>query len=119
MSNKRAIGTRYETLASEYLTRNGYIILDRNYRNGRYSEIDIIALKDKTIVFIEVKFRNSSVKGNPLESVNTNKQRRISRAAMRYIFEKGMSEYGKYRFDVIGILNDKIEHIENAFELLL
>ena len=118
MANKREIGIKYENAVADYLENEGYIILDKNFRNGRYSEIDIIALDRGTIVFAEVKYRSSDMKGHPLESVDVSKQRRISRAAQRYIFEKGLDEDNSYRFDVIGILDKEIKHIKNAFDFI-
>ncbi|MGN0435471.1 MAG: YraN family protein [Wujia sp.] len=119
MINKREIGTKYENTVAEYLKNKGYIILDKNFRNGRYSEIDIIADDRGTIVFVEVKYRSSDITGHPLESVDVNKQRRISRAALRYIYDKGLDENHSYRFDVIGVLDKDIKHIKNAFEFIV
>lgn len=60
--NRRAIGTEYETLACEYLTRHGYQILCRNFR-CRQGEIDIIARDRDYLVFIEVKYRRDDHEG--------------------------------------------------------
>lgn len=113
--NNRKIGTEYEELAASYLEKKGYFILERNYRNGKNSEIDIISRDKETIVFVEVKYRKTSNSGYPLESVNLSKQKRISEAARRYIYSNNLSLEQSYRFDVIGILGENIEHIENAF----
>ena len=71
--NRRAIGTEYETLACEYLTRHGYQILCRNFR-CRQGEIDIIARDRDYLVFIEVKYRRDEHEGDPAEAVDARKQ---------------------------------------------
>ena len=112
--NRRAIGTEYETLACEYLTRHGYQILCRNFR-CRQGEIDIIARDGEYLVFCEVKYRNGSSGGHPLEAVDVKKQRTIARCAGIYLINHGLSEV-PCRFDVIGIMNDEICLVKNAFE---
>lgn len=62
------IGKRGEDLSTEYLKKKGYKILDRNFQ-GRQGEVDIICLKDKTLVFVEVKTRRSAQFGTPLEAI--------------------------------------------------
>lgn len=114
MKNTREIGSLYEERAAEYLKEKGYEILHKNYRI-RQSEIDIIARAEAAIVFVEVKYRENSNAGNPFESVDIRKQKRISRAAKAYIYQNGLSEDNSYRFDVIGILGDEIVHIEDVF----
>ncbi len=117
-NNNRSVGAYYEDMAARYLQDKGYIILDRNYRYKKSYEIDIVARDKETIVFIEVKYRTGETKGHPLESVNFSKQRRICRAADIYINHHRLSMEQSYRFDVIGITRDCIDHIENAFEYM-
>lgn len=113
--NKRKLGKIWEDKVSEYLKLSGYVILYVNYRT-RYSEIDIIAQDSKELVFIEVKYRKDVKAGNPLEAVDYRKQQRIKNAALYFLREKDLDiEKTAIRFDVIGILGDKITHIENAF----
>lgn len=111
----RDIGKKYEELAVSYLLDKGYRILDRNFRIGRNSEIDIVAKDNNTIVFVEVKYRSGTSSGHPFESVNVSKQRKICNAARGYIYCNGLSPDIPYRFDVIGICREKVEHVENAF----
>ena len=85
-----------------------------NYRT-RYSEIDV-AQDSLDLVFIEVKYRSSSAAGDPLEAINAQKIRRIRNAAQNYLKENGYNpESTNIRFDAIGVLGDKINHIKNAF----
>ena len=113
------LGKAGETIASEYLKKYGYIILEMNYRNF-LGEIDIIGEYKNEIAFIEVKTRKSYQYGYPEEAVNIAKQKKIIKTASGYINGKGLQ--GKnYRFDVILIdfskenKVKKIKHIENAF----
>jgi len=101
----------------DYLIQNGYRILDRNVHAHRYGELDILATKDGILVVIEVKYRSSGRYGDPLEAVNHNKQRRISKSALYFMAKHGYSMDVQVRFDVIAIYGDgSIRHIENAFE---
>ncbi|MBR5337262.1 MAG: YraN family protein [Lachnospiraceae bacterium] len=102
-------------MAVNELKRKGYEILERNYRLHR-SEIDIIASKDGVIVFVEVKYRINNAKGEPYEAVDYYKQKAISRVAEHYLAVKVHSIEVPCRFDVISILDDRLEHIENAFD---
>ncbi|MBQ9278892.1 MAG: YraN family protein [Lachnospiraceae bacterium] len=117
-NNKRALGEEKEQLAADYLSNIGYNILETNYRT-RFEEIDIIAKDDETYVFVEVKYRNNDIYGNPLESINYSKQRRISMGAVSYLSKNKICiESTSIRFDAIGITNGKITHIKDAFEYM-
>ena len=83
MNNKR-IGTLGEELAEIMLQEKGYKILAKNFR-CRYGEIDIIALKNKVLAFVEVKTRLFESCGNGAESVTAVKRQRIRRCALCYI----------------------------------
>lgn len=113
--SRRAEGREGEEMAVEYLSINGYNILERNYRN-RFGEIDLIAKDGKTVVFIEVKRRNTDSYGLPVESVDIKKQKRLSKAAAAYITEKRITN-SPCRFDVVSIYNDRIELFKDAFDL--
>lgn len=113
--NRRQTGTFYERKAGEYLEKQGYKILEYNYR-CRAGEIDIVARDGEYLVFCEVKYRKDNKKGTPLEAVTLQKQWTISRCAMFYIMERGLDGEA-CRFDVAGITGsgEKIELIRNAF----
>lgn len=116
--NKRAKGSRNEILASEYLKRKGYRILCMNYR-VRQGEIDIVAKDGEAIVFVEVKYRKNISAGHPLEAVNEAKQRQISKTALFYMNQQKLNpDLIEMRFDVVGILEDEILHIVNAFPFI-
>lgn len=101
-----------EKIARRYLKLRLYKILETNYRR-KTGEIDIIAKKGRYIIFVEVKYRKNINKGLPREAVTPFKQRQIKRTAEMYIMENNVKN--DLRFDVIEILDKKIEHIKNAF----
>lgn len=115
MMNTRKTGAVYETLAAEYLKKQGYRILAQNFRTP-FGEIDIIAQKDGTVVYVEVKYRKADCCGNPLEAVDKRKQRQISRVANYHYASYAAGREIACRFDVIGISGTgELNHIENAF----
>ena len=100
ITDKRNLGNKGEDIAVKWLIKNkNYNILDRNYSTG-YGEIDIIAEDEKALVFIEVKFRNGTDFGYPYEAVNKNKQRRICKAALRYVQKKYNNDEKSINFEV-------------------
>jgi putative endonuclease len=115
-------GTGGEKAAARYLEKRGYKILEKNYRAAG-SEVDIIAQKDETLCFVEVKTRGSDDYGLPEEFVDERKRRKIIRAAKIYSGQK-MYEDFYVRFDIISVLPEgegldfdiKINHIQHAFE---
>ncbi len=82
MSTK--LGRQAEQAATEYLVRNSYKIHAQNWRT-RYCEIDIVASKNKTIYFVEVKFRSKSGQGSGLEYITPVKIRQMAYAAEFFI----------------------------------
>lgn len=117
---RRRTGDQGEEIASSYLGSHGYRIIERNF-TCKGGEVDIIAMKDKVLVFIEVKTRRDLSYGVPQLAVNSFKQRQISKAALTWL-SKNRKHDQDARFDVIGILlssdgRHRIEHIVNAFEL--
>lgn len=114
--NKRKIGTAYEKKAVLFLQEKGYEILESNFQ-CRQGEIDIIAQNGRYLVFIEVKYRQNERGGLPEEAVGREKQKKIIQTAKYYLYRKGLSEETPCRFDVVGILGEKIRLIQNAFEV--
>lgn len=116
MKEKRNLGYQGEDVAVEYLMKNKYEILERNFYSI-HDEIDIIAKKENEIIFIEVKTRRSLKFGNPAEAVNNIKIKHMKKAARYYLY-KTKNEYANVRFDIIEvyICNDKfkINHIKQV-----
>jgi putative endonuclease len=120
MLNKRQkFGEKGEEIAVRHLRKNGYKIIETNYRT-RLGEIDIIAQDQDTIVFAEVKTRRSVQFGNPKQAVTIRKQKKISMVALYYLKATGQSA-ARARFDVVGVISNRdkpqVEIIKNAFEL--
>ncbi|MDR0292415.1 MAG: YraN family protein [Elusimicrobium sp.] len=106
-------GAAGEEAAAEFLRGKGYEIILQNY--GRKSgELDIVAVKNGRLSFVEVKERGYDAYGGPLLAVTKAKQNKIVSAAALYVKEK-RPKFDTITFDVITVLDGKIEHIENAF----
>lgn len=114
-------GKKSERIACDYLSKNNYLIIDKNWRSGKYGEIDIIAkdTNNKELVFVEVKSRTTSL-NEAKELVNWRKQKHLYKLAKCYLYLK-KRENLPCRFDVIAIKIDNkkqmLEHIKNAFYL--
>lgn len=113
MTNTKIYGVTGEQEAKNYLVKKGYKIVKMNF-SCKIGEIDIIAMDKDTLVFVEVKARNTAMFGLPREAVTAKKQYKIRRIAELYLQRYSTLDQ-KIRFDVIEILGDKITHIENAF----
>ena len=106
-------GRQGEKLARDFLLKKGFEILDTNWR-FQHKEIDIVAIKDNEIVFVEVKARRNTTFGRPEEAVDYKKQKHLIEAAEAYIIDKDINM--NVRFDVISIINNsQIRHYPNAF----
>lgn len=106
-------GEQAEIRARRYLKEHRYKILNTNFKN-KIGEIDIIAEDNKVIVFVEVKYKDTSFFGLPREMVDVRKQYKIRQVAMSYINKYSLHDKA-IRFDVIEILGDKITHIKDCF----
>ena len=114
MVNKRALGTEYESLACEYLEKEGLKIIARNYR-VRIGEIDIIARDGNELVFIEVKYRKNRDYGGAEYAIPLSKQKVIRKVAEWYMKQNGVNPNAYCRFDAVLIDGENIEHIKNAW----
>lgn len=112
------LGERGEGLAVRFLKKKGYKIITQNYRT-RIGEIDIIAMDEGTLVFVEVKTRESIAYGKPFEAVDYVKKRKIANVALLYL--KKLKEIPPCRFDVVSIYYERgapdCELIRDAFEV--
>jgi putative endonuclease len=107
------LGAFGENRAAKFLLKNNYQILARNFRFKKL-EIDIIAL-DKTedeVVFVEVKARKSSSFGSPALAVNSKKLINLQRAGQVFLAQNQLEK--NFRFDIISILPNKIDHFKNV-----
>lgn len=138
---RQRLGRAGEAVAAEHLVRRGFSILERNYRT-RWGELDIVAFDGQTMVFCEVKARQTRngraldgsgpaatgpgrprlAEAPPLDSVHPRKQRQVRRMAGSWLGERANHPYAAaIRFDAIGVIFDRagrlvsLEHLEGAF----
>ena len=117
-SNNKVIGNRGEELATEYLQKKGYKIIERNFRT-RFGEIDIICSDGPTLVFVEVKTKIGHDFGEPEEMVNKSKISKVKRMGEVYLQDKGMSV--SCRVDVVAIvltefgLTERLVHYQGVY----
>jgi len=103
----KILGNFGEDEVEKFLKRQGYKILDRNY-HCRFGEIDIIAIEDKCLVFVEVKTRVSGKYGNPVNAVNGMKLQHMKKTALCYINYKRLGDYPA-RFDIAEVFAESDE----------
>lgn len=119
-TRKITTGKEGEKIAAEYLKKNGYRIVENNYRCP-IGEIDIIARDKNELVFVEVKARKSSALGFPEQAVGIQKQRKMSQLALWYLQEKRLHDTNA-RFDVVAILmlpsGNDVRLIRHAFDFV-
>lgn len=120
MEPRDQLGRRGEDQAARYLQGIGYRIIARRERVLR-GDIDLIALDDRTVVFVEVRTRTDTNHGHPAETVGYQKQRRIAQLANAYI-RRNRLEDCRVRIDVVTVTLEgpdgrpAVEHFHNAFE---
>jgi len=113
--NSSAQGYYFETVAMEYLERQGLSFVGRNI-SGRFGELDLIMKDQAQLVFVEVKYRKSSAYGGPLAAVTASKQQKLRLTATAYLQQHAPKAYA--RFDVIAITGTEpyqVEWLKNAF----
>lgn len=116
----RQFGIDGESLATEFLRKKGYRILERNYRTRR-GEMDIIAKEGGALVFVEVKAHRGDQFGGPQGAVGWRKQQQLIRVASHYMARHRIQNRD-CRFDLVLISEDSLrkrqtELIRNAFEV--
>jgi putative endonuclease len=108
------IGDDAETAALDYLQQQGLKLIERNYHSRR-GEIDIIMEDSHTLIFVEVKYRQSAHFGTAAEMVTLKKQQRIIAAALHYLQQHKLDR--ACRFDVVAITpRSGVEWIKGAFD---
>lgn len=115
---RQVVGKWGENTAVDYLSQRGYRILERNFRTA-HGEIDIIAVRDDVLIFVEVKSRSSRSFGLPEDSITPRKQAHMRSAAEHYLQEHVTQD--TWQFDVIAIIGKPfgkvdIQHFENVLE---
>ena len=115
---RRELGKWGEEQACQYLIRQGYRIVYRNYRCP-FGEVDIIASGEGQLVFAEVKTRTSTAFGTPAQAVNRKKQSRYRKAALCFLQDRHWKN-ASCRFDILEVFvrpdsSFQIHHIPNAY----
>ncbi len=116
--NNRRFGSVGEQLAVDYLEKNGFIILDRNFRAGRFGEIDIVAAENEYICFIEVKTRTGSLFGTPSEAVGYTKREKLRKLAWIYLKQKNSGEKNM-RFDIVEVTGQRFNEEFRVKDIVL
>ena len=114
MSEKIRIGNTGENLAADFLQKNGYEIVARNYRY-KHAEIDLIAKQNNVLVFVEVKTRSLTSFGEPEAFVDAKKAAKIFEGAEQYTYQNNWN--GNIRFDIVSVklgVSTEIVHFEDA-----
>lgn len=116
MAEHNELGKKGEDLATQFLLKKGYQILENNYRFLK-AEVDIIAFKDDVLVAVEVKTRSTPEFGDPQDFLKPQQIKRLVKAVDHYVNERDLDV--EVRFDVVAIIKNKlgtrIEHLEDAF----
>ncbi|MBI4844602.1 MAG: YraN family protein [Nitrospirae bacterium] len=112
------LGEKGEGIAVKFLREKGYKVMEQNFKTPA-GEIDIIAKDGETLVFVEVKTRESLIYGMPFEAVNRSKKHKIANTALLYL--KRFKQLPPCRFDVVSIFYEnnrpEFELIRDAFEV--
>ncbi len=112
-------GGKIEQEACVFLRKNGLLIRQQNYTR-KTGEIDIIAADQQFLIFIEVRFRSNLRYGQPFQTINKAKQKRIINTAKLYLQSHPQLQQYNCRFYIISasIYNGelKIEWLKNAFQ---
>jgi putative endonuclease len=116
MATHNELGIKGEEIAVEFLEKNNYRILERNWRFKK-AEVDIIAFKKGVLAVAEVKTRSSNYFGDPQDFVNQKKIQLLVEAINEYVISKNLDV--EVRFDIIAITKNQekfeIKHLKDAF----
>ena len=121
MSNQ-SLGQKGEDIAVEYLQKNGYAILSRNFRYKSFGELDIMASKKGKIVFAEIKTIRARPNFQPEDQITAKKQNQLRKMTQIYLSAKKLPADTPQQIDIIAIELDKnddvvaLRHHQNAIE---
>lgn len=117
---RQLLGIHGERTAIAFLTSCGWSVEAHRFKLGRH-DVDLVMRKGKTVAFVEVKTRRSTVCGTALEAVSRRKQRDIARVAAVWMLRHGRPG-DEYRFDLVAVdtvsgAAPAIEHVPDAWRL--
>jgi putative endonuclease len=108
--NTTTIGKKNESLAVEFLVAEGFHIIEQNYYAKKLGEIDIVAIKDDVLHFIEVK--SSQADFDPIYNFTASKQRKVINASLYYMKVKNLDMI--FSIDLIVVRWGEIDFLENV-----
>jgi len=113
--HNKCLGAEGESAACEFLETKGFSVISKNFYAGRSGEIDLVAAKDKLLLFVEVKARNSEAFGGGIYSITESKKKKLRASAKYYLLKNPEYNSPEYniRFDLIIVKNGKIEWIDD------
>jgi putative endonuclease len=116
MADHNELGKKGEKIAVDFLIKDGYKILETNYRYLK-AEVDVIAQKEDVLAVVEVKTRSTAYFGDPQDFITTKKIKLLLSAIDYYVVQRDLDV--EVRFDIIAIIQQKketkIEHLKDAF----
>jgi putative endonuclease len=116
MADHNELGKKGEKIAVDFLIKDGYKILETNYRYLK-AEVDVIAQKEDVLAVVEVKTRSTAYFGDPQDFITTKKIKLLLSAIDYYVVQRDLDV--EVRFDIIAIIHQKketkIEHLKDAF----
>jgi putative endonuclease len=112
MAHHTDLGKLGEELAAGYLIQNGFSILHRNWRRGKF-EIDLVATKNDVLHFVEVKCRSSSMFGNPEQNVSRKKIRMLLNGINAFLFH--YPQFCDFHIDILSVITHHNTETEYFF----
>ncbi|MCG8571511.1 MAG: YraN family protein [Spirochaetes bacterium] len=106
-SQNKEKGRKAEEIAKEFLINNKINILEKNYFT-RFGEIDLIGIKNKVIIFIEVKYRQNNTFGHGSDAISWRKKKTMKDSALTYLADNNIN-YNEMRFDLVEIKKNQID----------
>lgn len=103
MEFRKQLGNDSETIAQQYLEQRGYMLIQANFR-CKTGEVDLIMQKENLLVFVEVRSKSSSRYGEPLETVDYTKQKKIKKASAYFLYIHPQLAHCYCRYDVVSVL---------------
>jgi putative endonuclease len=120
MNDDHALGRRGEDIAHRFLQRAGIIVVDRNYRmSSGAGEVDLVGWEGDTLVFVEVKSRQTDEYGTPDRAIGLQKQSSLIRTAREYARHAEVP-WEQVRFDVVTVVFStppKVSHLKEVLDL--
>ncbi|MEK7550588.1 MAG: YraN family protein [Patescibacteria group bacterium] len=112
----RLVGKKGEEIATDFLRKKGYKILDQN-NSTKWGELDLIVTKNNILIFVEVKLKTTEDFGTPEEMIGKNKLAQVRRTAEMYLLNNPdiANKFDRYQIDAVCIVEEtgRVTHYEN------